>query len=527
MAAVPGAYGSALRDGFVCRTPYLASTLAGGANVAHLEVSMPRAEDSQGLLVCLTTEGAKFERDTTSVDYLSSGGSQFANATEVHVGNRTALSGLRDVSFFSVAESALAHEPVELVEPADVFAYDAYHRDPANYYTFLLDTLVADSNGNSLLTLPRARPEDYAQDVKQGHVNSTRGSCLLLTSRWQRGERYDLRIGFTNPATKGENVGLWVAPVGYEVLSSAGKNLTERRVRYAVGGDKRGQVCALRSGISANLTGSAGDAMAGVVPATNCPGTQALSTRVAGYGECVECQELDFFGAPVAAGQVGATSGSGCTCPATHVVLPVGTRRCGPQRGPPAGGITTEWRDLQLGVSAESSTYGAFSSAGIDPAKVTGDGDLPSLLCNALAAAWLDLKLGTESDAASREYAALFTALASPLLDLGGFFKGNATVAESLAWDPRNKLLAVPTRELGVLPRCSSPGCSTGEYKGRVSGETQKLVDIRYESARVFRALAYLIADISTTECARIYAASHSKWLPDDYFPPDNVCLAL
>ena len=524
---VPVGYGSHLRDGFVCRTPFLASTEAGGANVAHVEVATPLASEFDGLLLCLTTEGATFDRASTSLDYFAVGGSQFENTTDVVASARTGLDDLGALSFFQAATGTYLHDPAELVAPADVLAHDAYYRDKANYHVFLLDNLVADANGASLLTLPRARASDYAAESRTGFANATEGSCLLLTGRWQKGERYDLRIGFTNPPGVGDEVGLWAAPVGYTLLTEAeGTNMTDRRVKYTVRGDKRGQVCALRDGMQATLTAAAGDPMAGVVPATSCTGTAVLSTRVAGYGECVECQELDFFGEPVASGQAGAVaaSGAGCACPATHTALPVGTRACGPQRGPPAAGETAEWQALQEAVSSKSGT--AWATV-IDPATVTADSELPGMLCSVLAQAWEDLKLTTESDAASREYAAIFASLVSPLLDAAGFIAANETVALRRAWDPRNVNLALPTREFGVLPRCSSASCTTGRYKGMVSGTWQTLMDRRYDSARTFRTIGTIIADLSSSECSRIWSSSDDEWLPSDYFPADNICRAL
>ena len=238
-------------SGAMCSVMVYSNLALGGDNQVRLEFSTPHGIAPDGILLCATATGHRFDRTSFVVNNVEEGGSQFISGTSTTVAS-VADSDL--VRAFSGATS-WNHRPVEVGVAADVLGLDYRYAD--TYARGRYDDMTQDAAGNSfdgvfqdpawstdtatrtaasdvvIASLADAET-DTARTVlfKQlEELNRPSGNCALLTGTWIEDTRYELKITTPNPSTDALELGWWMAPVSY-----AAADAVLQRLQYASGG---------------------------------------------------------------------------------------------------------------------------------------------------------------------------------------------------------------------------------------------------------------------------------------------------
>ena len=261
-------------SGAVCSVMLYSNLAWSVDNQVTLEFSTPHGVAPNGVLLCATATGHRFDRSSFTVNALEEGGSQFVSGDAQTVTSSAAT----DLRAFGGATS-WNHRAVETGVAADVLGTDAYYA--STYMRRRYDTLAVDSTGASLagvfqdpvwsttdatrkndtdFYIAKLSDETLTDTERQTHaatlaeLNRPTGNCALLSGDWAKDTRYELKFTAPNPAqsTGATELGWWMAPVTYAKTSStapagAGGMEPSNRVLYTVRGDKTGVVCGARS----------------------------------------------------------------------------------------------------------------------------------------------------------------------------------------------------------------------------------------------------------------------------------------
>ena len=192
-------------DGTFCRLIHATTLLQGASNLVTLEFTTPRVAAPQGVLACLTSQGASFNAQQPVA--LRSGGTQFDLAS----------TSARDAGFFTAAASAWGIDTLEQCSVYDVLSTDAFYAD------------VFISSKFESLGSAAQRPRVAPRGVEQG------GNCALVTGSWVANERYELTLNATNAAETGTDFGVWIGMIQYG--RSAGE------LTFVTRGPKHGIAC--------------------------------------------------------------------------------------------------------------------------------------------------------------------------------------------------------------------------------------------------------------------------------------------
>ena len=522
-------------SGAVCSVMLYSNLAYGVTNQVTLEFSTPHNVAPDGILLCATGEDHRFDRSTFVVNKLEEGGSQFVSGTSQTVTD-TSISALLSVRALAGA-STWNHRPVEVGVAADVLGMDPHYA--STYIRRRYDDLTVDAAGTSLdgvfqepdwsdsavdrLAATDAVVNQLADDdltdtqrvalLRQlAELNRPGGNCALLTGKWYADTRYELTFSAPNPplGSAATALGWWMAPLSYaspadDERDGAGGARADARVRYAVRGDKSGQMCGVRNSVSSALhdacavltTGGSDPTTAAAGDATACAAANAAANdplAVAGLGAGVGAgacaaglvRSYRFSGHCVTCADVGGTAGTvtdtdgvttrdACSCPATKMTLRAGASACGSTRGP-AGTATTEGA-LAAELCATFSGVKEALDGGAAAGATAGVGGGIAAGAHAIAAAYVDS----------------FLSAGSSLVDAEDIAAANATYRASMMFDERAP--NDPTRRLGIAPNCQTCGRDAGERGTFVDdyGVVGKIKDARFDAGHALRLIGYVL----------------------------------
>lgn len=532
-------------SGAVCSVMLYSNLAWSVDNQVTLEFSTPHGVAPNGVLLCATATGHRFDRSSFTVNALEEGGSQFVSGNAQTVTSSAAT----DLRAFGGATS-WNHRAVETGVAADVLGTDAYYA--STYMRRRYDTLAVDSTGASLAgvfqdpvwsTTDATRKNDtdfyiaklsdatLTDTERQTHaatlaeLNRPTGNCALLSGSWAKDTRYELKFTAPNPAqsTGATELGWWMAPVTYAKTSStapagAGGMEPSNRVLYTVRGDKNGVVCGARATVknvlhdacaALALSGANASVAAASVPAacadslrwtsraeaTNGLGCGAsaqaacgacASNAVASYrysGHCVSCE--NGAAATVSDGGVNRNS---CACAAGRTTLKAGGSACGPKMGP--AGTSTSAAALAAELCASFTGVKTGLSGGPSAGKTTGVGGGVAAGAHAIATAHVDA----------------FLAAAGSLVDAADVAAANVTYRSTLMFDERAP--DDPTRRRGLAGRCAECGAD-GTFVDNY-GRVGSVKDVQFDAVHALRLIGYVL-HLKGYDCDALYN-------PDDKF---------
>lgn len=500
-------------SGAMCSVMVYSNLALGGDNQVRLEFSTPHGIAPDGILLCATATGHRFDRTSFVVNNVEEGGSQFISGTSTTVAS-VADSDLLAVRAFSGATS-WNHRPVEVGVAADVLGLDYRYAD--TYARGRYDDMTQDAAGNSfdgvfqdpawstdtatrtaasdvvIASLADAET-DTARTVllKQlEELNRPSGNCALLTGTWIEDTRYELKITTPNPSTDALELGWWMAPVSYaaadddEDAGVNGANAKASRVTYMVRGDVRGTKCVTRSTVSSTLSDT-NPTTAGVgtaVTAGNCAEGEVRSWRYDGH--CVDCADVGGTES-TALDTDGVTTRDTCDCPTTYMTLKAGASACGAPRGPLATATT------EALLAAELCTTFTAVKDGLDVGPTAGatagvGGGIASG-AHAVAAAVLDA----------------FIDAGASLVDHADVAAANVTYQASMLWDERAP--DDPSRRAGLRPSCQKCVKDAGSRETFVDdyGVTSSVKDVRFHAGHSLRLIGYVLS-LKGYDCDALY----------------------
>ncbi len=133
-------------SGVMCGVMKNSNLALSGTNQITLELSTPHGVAPNGVLLCATADGHRFDRGTFVLNALEDGGSQFIT------GESTTRAGVAESDLLSVpalkGATSWNHRSVEVGVAADVLGLDA--RYSTSYARSRYDDLVTDIAGNVL-----------------------------------------------------------------------------------------------------------------------------------------------------------------------------------------------------------------------------------------------------------------------------------------------------------------------------------------------------------------------------------------
>jgi len=504
-------------SGVMCGVMKNSNLALSGTNQITLELSTPHGVAPNGVLLCATADGHRFDRGTFVLNALEDGGSHFIT------GESTTIAGVAESDLLSVpalkGATSWNHRSVEVGVAADVLGLDA--RYSTSYARSRYDDLVTDIAGNVLDGLFQdpvwsvdAAARTAASDavvaqlalaetdtaravlLKQlEQLNRPSGNCALLTGSWKKSTRYELVFSVPNPGTAaGTALGWWIVPVSYAAPGDdapAGANgaaIDASAVTYIVRGDVRGTDCSRRPTVSSTLV-AAGDVTATTagagtaVAAGNCATGEARSWRHSGH--CVACVGVGGT-VSTALDTDGVTTREVCVCPSNLMPLSAGASACGAPRGP-LGTATTE---QALALELCATFVGVKTGLDVGPAvgATAGIGGGIASGAHAVAAAVIDA----------------FVAAGSSLVDHADIALANKTYHSSMLFDERAP--DDPSRRTGLKPHCQKCEKDAGHRTTFVDdyGVTSTGKDVRFDAGHALRLIGYVLY-LKGYECDGLY----------------------